>query len=262
MSEATTSPAEAGLVKLPEVRCAHVEMVDPKTLVPHPSNPNEHPPKQIEMFIAILGFQGWRRAITVSTRSGFVTKGHGALEAALAAGYPLVPVDRQAYGSEAEELADLAADNQLQRMSEMNAGKLQTLLVKLNDGQFNMEMTGFDTVKLEKLLSTGEAPKLNLAGADGGAVPPPGGPLGQAPDGAPPMPSQVRMIQLFFNEETVAEFTRIVEFFQNEIKTDNVTDTVMSIMRSAFDAHTAPGARVGDLMPGESNHDHTAEAAP
>ncbi len=57
-------------------------------------------------------------------------------------------------------------------MSEMNTGKLQSLLVSLNSGDFNMEMTGLEMGKLEKLLASAEPPKLNLAGGDGAPVEP------------------------------------------------------------------------------------------
>lgn len=238
MSEEPT-PQEAGLIKEFAIRCAHDDIVSPKELKPNPRNPNRHPPKQLEMFIAILGFQGWRRPITVSKRSGFVTKGHGALEAALAAGCAVVPIDYQDYDNEYEELADLVADNQLQRMSEMDIGKLTELLGELDSGQFNLELTGFDGTKLEKILDGFTAP-----GADKISKGTPVGDHveeGAAPsvdgEGAPAN-SQIRMVQLFLNEETQAEFMRIVEFFQKEIEVDNVTDAVMEVLRSAFAAHT------------------------
>jgi len=132
------------------IHCAHKAVVDPSTLVPHPANPNEHGPDQVALFVQILNFQGWRRPITVSTRSGFITKGHGALAAAFAAGFTEVPIDYQDYENEAQELSDIVADNQLARMSQMNVGKLQqivTTLETIGEGT-NLEMTGF---KLESL---------------------------------------------------------------------------------------------------------------
>lgn len=231
----------------PAIRCAYTDLLPPTELRPNPLNPNKHGPKQLEMFIAIVGFQGWRRPITVSKRSGFVTKGHGALEAALAAGWSEVPVDYQEYESEHAEKADLVADNQLARMSEMDTGKLQALLVDLNTGDFNMELTGFDVGKLEKMIGTPKKAE-TLAGGEGAPVvdfsdeeatdnsaPAPKGEGTEPPAEAPP---QVRMVQLFFNEKTVAEFMQMIEFFEKEIGTDNVTDTVMEVCRSAFRAHT------------------------
>lgn len=238
------SAAQAGLLTKPVVRCAFTAMYDPRVLKPHPANPNKHPPKQLELFVSILAFQGWRRPITVSAQSGYVTKGHGALEAALLAGYSEVPVDVQNYDSLDAEHADIVADNQLQRLSEMDATKLTELLVHLNSGDFNMELTGLPETKLTALLTGFDAPPApGLSGGEGAPTVGPSAPGGPVSDGSePPPPSQVRMVQLFFNEETQREFADIVAFFQGEIKTENTTDTVLEILRSAFAAHTAEAA--------------------
>lgn len=257
MEADVVSPTEAGLIRNPAIRCAHAAQVDPKMLRPHTLNPNRHPPKQIEMFITILGYQGWRRPITVSKRSGMITKGHGAHEAALAAGYTVVPVDYQDYENEDQELADIVADNQLQRMSEMDTGKLTELLVQLDSGAFNMELTGLESVKIESMLSAlpgyrdepdnglsvdyDEAPPAASSPVSQAQYPsesmPSGGPAADQPyhDNMPePQPvtqSHVRMIQLFFNEQTIVEFMRIVEYFQQRLEIDNVTDTVLAVLR-------------------------------
>lgn len=250
MSE--VSPASAGLIANAIIRCAHASVQAPSDLHPHPKNPNKHPPKQIEMFVSILGFQGWRRPITVSTRSNFVTKGHGALEAALAAGYTEVPVDYQDYESEEQELADIVADNQLARMSEMDTGKLNAILVNLDSGKFNMEMTGFELGKLEKLLGTSKAPNLTFSADENGTTGPalvgapvePGteyvaSPIGgdsespYASEGNRVASSQVRMVQLFFAEDSLAEFMKLTDFFAKEFGFDNTTDTVLEVLRRA-----------------------------
>jgi hypothetical protein len=134
-----------------EIRCAYRELLNPKTLKPHPANPNEHGQDQIDLFVEILKYQGWRRPITVSIRSGYITKGHGALAAAIAAGCDLVPVDYQDYKDEAQELADIVADNQLQRMSKMNMGKLQQIVTSLDTVSVDLSMTGLDSIQLQSL---------------------------------------------------------------------------------------------------------------
>lgn len=115
-----------------EIHCAHTDVVHPASLKPHPRNPNSHPAAQLATYQAILAYQGWRRAITVSKLSGFITKGHGAREAALAAGMTSVPVDYQDYPHETAEIADLAADNLLARMSELDVGKLSQIRTTLD----------------------------------------------------------------------------------------------------------------------------------
>ncbi|MBU2700601.1 ParB-like chromosome segregation protein Spo0J [Sporomusaceae bacterium BoRhaA] len=64
------------------VHCAYDELADITMLVPNSRNPNTHPQKQIELLAKIIKSQGWRAPITVSTRYGFVVRGHGRLLAA------------------------------------------------------------------------------------------------------------------------------------------------------------------------------------
>lgn len=134
-----------------DIKCSYHSLVDPKTLKPHPLNPNEHGQEQISLFVEILKYQGWRRPITVSKLSGYITKGHGALSAALSGGFDIVPIDYQDYVDQAQELADIVADNQLQRMSQMNMGKLQTIVGNLDQLNFDVSLTALDTLQIESM---------------------------------------------------------------------------------------------------------------
>lgn len=234
MNDQAAAPVEVA------VRCAHSALVSPATLKPHPNNPNQHPPKQIALFIEILKFQGWRRPITISKRSGFITKGHGALLAAQAMGLTEVPIDEQEYPHEAAELADLVADNQLPRMAELDQAKLQEVLVYLSDApeKLDLKLTGLDQKKLDKLMPAVVHP------APGGSDAPP--PAGIAPgsaviggdgSGTTPAETGTRLVQLYYTEEGQAEFMRIVEFFQKDLGVESIPDTVMHILRSAYKAH-------------------------
>lgn len=95
-----------------KIHCQYTELCDAASLVPNPRNPNRHPKRQIELLAKIIQTQGWRQPVTVSNRSGFIVRGHGRLEAAMLIGCK-VPVERQDYASEAEEWADLVADNRI-----------------------------------------------------------------------------------------------------------------------------------------------------
>ena len=102
------------------VFCAHDAIVATEKLVPNPKNPNKHPADQVALLGRIIEATGWRQPITISNRSGFIVKGHGRLMAAQAAGLAAVPVDYQEYANEAEEYADLVADNRLAELSEID----------------------------------------------------------------------------------------------------------------------------------------------
>jgi hypothetical protein len=134
------------------VHCAYDELADITTLVPNPRNPNQHPQKQIELLAKIIKNQGWRAPITVSTRSGFVVRGHGRLLAAQLLGVGQVPVDRQEYATEAEEWADLIADNRIAELSGMSPTILKDLLDELDTSDIDIELTGIDQDEIDNLM--------------------------------------------------------------------------------------------------------------
>ncbi len=137
------------------VLCAHTSLADPATLKPNPANPNRHSAHQIQILAAIIQEQGWRAPITVSKRSGLIVRGHGRLEAALLMGCDRVPVDEQDYANEAEELADLLADNRLSELAELDEADLKKVIEKLReaDPSFDVELTGFMEDEIAKLFA-------------------------------------------------------------------------------------------------------------
>jgi DNA modification methylase len=137
---------------MPEVKCAHDEMLPLERLVPNPRNPNKHPKTQIALLARIIEAQGWRAPITVSTRSGFIVRGHGRYLAAGALGCETAPVDFQDYANEAEEWADLIADNRLSELAETDEGLLRDLLAEINASEFDPSLTGYDEDQLMRLL--------------------------------------------------------------------------------------------------------------
>jgi len=142
------------------VHCAHTREADPKELKPNPANPNRHSAHQVQLLASIIQDQGWRNPITVSKRSGLVVRGHGRLEAALLLGCETVPVDEQDYGSEAEELADLLADNRLAELAELDEDDLRRLLQEIEetDPAFDLELTGFMEDEIRKLFDEDDDP--------------------------------------------------------------------------------------------------------
>lgn len=135
------------------VHCAYNELADITTLVPNPRNPNQHPQKQIELLAKIIKSQGWRAPITVSSRSGFVVRGHGRLLAAQWLGLGQAPVDRQDYATEVEEWADLIADNRIAELSQIDEELLASLLTEISTGDFDSNLTGFSDKQIDNLLA-------------------------------------------------------------------------------------------------------------
>lgn len=143
------------------VHCAHTALIDPNKLKPNPVNPNRHSAHQIQLLASIIQEQGWRNPVTVSKRSGLIVRGHGRLEAALLIGCATIPVDEQDYASEAEELADLLADNRLSELAELDEDDLRKVLKSISevDPNFDIELTGFMEDEIRKLMNDAENPE-------------------------------------------------------------------------------------------------------
>ena len=90
----------------------------------------------------VIESQGWRQPVKVSNRSGLIVSGHGRYSAALLLGCP-VPVDFQDYATEADELADLLADNRIAEMAEMDDAILRDIFAELDASDFDTALSGY-----------------------------------------------------------------------------------------------------------------------
>jgi DNA modification methylase len=129
-------------------KCAYDKLVDIDTLQPNPKNPNKHPDRQIEMLAKIIKYQGQRAPIVVSNRSGFITKGHGRLMALQKLGFDKVAVDYQDYADEAQEYADMVADNKIAELAEHD-DKFMTDIILAEFPDIDLELLGLDDFTLE-----------------------------------------------------------------------------------------------------------------
>jgi ParB-like chromosome segregation protein Spo0J len=130
-----------------QFNCAYTELVSISKLVPNPKNANKHPPEQIERLAKIIDFQGQRSPVVVSKRSGFITKGHGRLMAMQKLKWEQVAVDYQDYLSEAQEYADVVADNEIARWAELDKEKMYTDLQDIDLG--DIELLGLESFDLK-----------------------------------------------------------------------------------------------------------------
>jgi site-specific DNA-methyltransferase (adenine-specific) len=118
------------------------------------------------MLAKIIKATGWRKPITVSTLSGYITAGHGRLHAAQHKGWAEVPIDYQGYDSEEQELADVLADNAIAELAEYDFSVLEDDLRLLATQEFDLELTGISEEELDELLKEADG------GGAGSDVPP------------------------------------------------------------------------------------------
>jgi ParB-like chromosome segregation protein Spo0J len=139
--------------------------VDLADLIPYPGNPNKHSDEQVALLAKIIRARGWRHPVIVSTFSGRVVAGHGRIEAARLLGVATVPVERQAFSSEAEEREFLLSDNRIAELAERDNALLKDLLEQLDTGETDMDLTGYTVEEIERMMTqfhveSTEAPEL------------------------------------------------------------------------------------------------------
>jgi len=132
----------------PKIHCLHDEMVSVSSLKPHPKNRNRHPQEQIDRLAKVLKFQGWRYPVKVSKRSGFITSGHGRIEAAKLNGWSQVPVNLQDYDSDEQEYADVQSDNAIASWAELDLSRINSDLGDLGP-DFDIELLGIKDFALD-----------------------------------------------------------------------------------------------------------------
>lgn len=128
------------------------DLVPTHKLVRHPRNPNTHPEEQLRLLAKIIDRTGWRHPIVVSNRSGFIIFGHARLTVAERLELDKVPVQYQDWPNEAQEWADLLADNRIAELAEMDRPMLKDLLQEMDTGALDMELTGYSDRVLEAMM--------------------------------------------------------------------------------------------------------------
>ena len=150
VSQEITSDVERETISGPVVRIDHIEFVSVAELskLRHPKNPNTHSNQQIEALAKIIEFQGWRLPIKVSRRSGYITAGHGRLDAAELRGWRDVPVSYQDYESEEQEFADLVADNAIAEWSVLDFKSINEAIPNLGP-DFDIDLLGIKNFEVD-----------------------------------------------------------------------------------------------------------------
>lgn len=124
-----------------KVDCAYDELIVLHKLTPNPRNNNKHSEEQIKRLAKIIDYQGMRSPVVVSRLSGFIVKGHCRLEAVKLLGWENIPVNFQAYESEAQEYADLTADNEIARWSDLD---LDSVRAEIENFEIDVDLLGLN----------------------------------------------------------------------------------------------------------------------
>src|ERR1035437_604540 len=134
------------------VYCRFDEILKIEKAMPHPKNPNTHPERQIELLSRIIRSQGFRAPITISHRSGFITRGHARLAASRVLALTEIPVEYQFYKDENSELEDMIADNKIADFAKIDRKVLKSIVSDMQKTGADLSLTGMDSDELLQLL--------------------------------------------------------------------------------------------------------------
>lgn len=138
-----------------ERRELSVSVVPITSLKPYPGNARDHSQKQIKKLARSLDEFGWTQPLLVS-RSYEIICGHGRFEAAKLRGDQQVPVIIIDDLTDAQRRAYIVADNALAEKSSWSRRLLRTELQGLIELGYDVELTGFDTLEIDTLLTVGD----------------------------------------------------------------------------------------------------------
>lgn len=123
-----------------------------ETLIPYTGNARQHPKRQVSKLAKSLQQFGWTNPILID-KDGNVICGHGRLEAAKSLKLKSVPVIILDHLSEADRKAYIIADNRLAEEANWSKKTLHMELSGLEELGYELELTGFDTLEIDTLLS-------------------------------------------------------------------------------------------------------------
>jgi ParB-like chromosome segregation protein Spo0J len=135
-----------------------VELLETEKLIPHLTNPKQHPAEQVAQIAASIQAFGFLDPIGID-EDNTILEGHGRLLAAQKLGLKCVPVIRLSHLSKAERKAYALAHNKLTLNSGWDVDLLRLELEALKELQFeNLDLTGFRPVEIEILFTPPSIP--------------------------------------------------------------------------------------------------------
>jgi 16S rRNA G966 N2-methylase RsmD len=132
-----------------------ISFENPASLSPAPRNARQHSRRQVSQLCASIGEFGFLVPILVDERRTVIA-GHGRLAAAQQLGLNQVPVVHIGHLTAEQKRAYLLADNRLAELSGWDTDILKVELEELSvlNLPFEFEITGFDTVDIDRLRET------------------------------------------------------------------------------------------------------------
>jgi DNA modification methylase len=129
-----------------------ISYVATASLRPYENNARRHSKKQLKKLAKSYEANGWTNPLIVDEQN-MVICGAGRLAMALDIGLASVPVIRLSHMSEAQKRAYILADNKIAEQASWDKKLLRDELQGLIELGYEVELTGFDTLEIDTMLS-------------------------------------------------------------------------------------------------------------
>ena len=161
-------PGTAGADPPQALRRSVIEYVPIDDLKPDPRNARKHSERQIEQIAASIRQFGFTGVIGIDENNNILF-GHGRWEAAKRAGKTHLPCHRISHLTAQGKIAVALGDNRLAEHSAWDEPNLTLKLEELSasDLDFDLEITGFDTVDLDRRLGPEPDPRQTKVDGEG-----------------------------------------------------------------------------------------------
>ena len=197
-----------------------IELLKPSSLINYDKNPriNKNAVAKIKQSIKEYGF---RQPIVVD-EDMIILAGHTRLAASIELHLKQVPVHIAKGLTEVQKKAYRIMDNKSAEFADWDTGLLKEELMAIGDLDFDMTLTGFDLGEINKLTAN---ELLNFAGELGDDD--------DIDDLTDYSPSNVKLVQLFYNTDTEVKFREMANSLQTIYKLDNLSDVVYKVLEDA-----------------------------
>ena len=201
-----------------------IEEIDIDLIKPYKNNPREIPMESVQKVMNSIREFGNNQPIVVDNDNVIVV-GHTRWKALKQLGKAKAFVVKKDF-PKGQAMAYRIMDNRSGEESKWSNKLLATELNILKDDNFDLQLTGFNLTELENLANDKELgfvqnskdlkENFNVDFPDGMEV------------------THVKMVQLFLNTETEKDFKLWCQELQTQLGTDNLTDTVYTVIKNAY----------------------------
>lgn len=198
-----------------------IETIDINSIKPYKNNPREIPIESVKKVADSIKEFGNNQPIVVDNDNVIVV-GHTRWKALKQLGRTKAYIVKKDF-TENEAMAYRIMDNRSGEESKWEKDLLKSEINILKDKDFNLDLTGLTFDEIENFTDT--QPIFEATNDIIGDV--------NTDDILAPV-STVKMVQLFFNDETEQKFRAMIKELQPEYNKDNITDTVFAVVEREF----------------------------